>query len=32
LAWDQLANSPELLRVVVDGVLAAVVTMDEDGL
>jgi PAS domain S-box-containing protein len=32
LAWDQLANSPELLRLVVYGALAAVVTMDEDGL
>jgi PAS domain S-box-containing protein len=32
LALDQLANSPELLRAVVDGALAAVVTMDEDGL
>jgi PAS domain S-box-containing protein len=32
LAWDQLANSPELLRAVVDGALAAVVTMDERGI
>jgi len=32
MAWDQLASSPELLRAVVDGALAAVVTMDEDGL
>ena len=31
VAWDQLANSPEQLRAVVDGALAAVVTMDEDG-